>query len=130
MDFDVTQPLQSSALEGASELMLSAATVYEGQKLAARGPAEQCRRHGFVLAPMVVESFGGWGCIAQSNLKFLCHARAARTGDSVIEVTSSLYAGLSTKLWRADARSLLARVPLDDHNNSTGKCRTLLASTA
>ena len=25
-------------------------------------------------------SFGGWGCIAQLNLKFLCRARAARTG--------------------------------------------------
>ena len=130
MDFAVTSPLQSSCLVRASESELSAATAYEAQKLADHDTAEKCRQHGLVLAPMVVESFGGWGCKAQSNFKILAHARAARTGETVSDITRGLFSGLIIILWRANVRSLLARVPLGDQINSTGRCRTLLSSTA
>ena len=132
MDFAVTSPQQQLEVQAASETQLCAATLYDARKLADRDTASECRRHGCHLAPMVVESYGGWGQIAQDNFKFLAHARAARTGESVSDISRILYSGLSITLMRANARSLLARVPADDGCavKSVDRAKTLLAASA
>ena len=110
LDFAVTSPLQQGEVRGAALQALSAASSYESKKLADRSTAERCQRLGLRLEPMVVESFGGWGSRAKGVLKFLAQAKAAQSGETVSVVTRSLYSGLSIKLMRANARSLLARV--------------------
>ena len=131
MDFAVSSPQQQSEVQAASVTQLCAATSYEARKLSDRDTASQCRRHGCHLAPMVVESYGGWGQIVQDNFKFLAHARAARTGESVSDISRILYSGLSITLMRANARSLLARVPAGNGwaVKSLDRSRTLLAAS-
>ena len=132
MDFAVTSPLQQSNVSLAAQEQLSAAASYENKKLADRNTAERCRQHGFRLVPMVAESRGGWGTSAQKAFKWLAHARAARTGMSVSQVTVELYSGLSVILMRANARSLLARTvaPEASIDIAIQGARTELAATA
>ena len=88
---------------------MAAAISYEAQKRADRNTAERCAAHGITLMPIVAESLGGWGPCAQKVFNTIARASAARSGASVGVETSRLYEGLSTKLMRANARSLLAR---------------------
>ncbi|CAK0904822.1 unnamed protein product [Prorocentrum cordatum] len=53
-----------------------------GEKLADRDTGVRCEQLGIRLAPKVVESFGGWGEMAQDALWALIHARAARSGET------------------------------------------------
>ena len=77
---------------------------------------------------MFAESFGGWGGMAQELFRTLIHARAARSGETVSSVTTSLYTGLSIILMRANARALLARVPQEAgvHVDRLSRAATLL----
>ena len=59
---------------------------------------------------MIVESFGGWGAAAQKAFSVIAKARAARQGCTESQASEQLYQGLSSKLMRANARSLLARI--------------------
>ena len=131
MDFATTSPLQQRVVSSAAVESLAAAMSYEMHKLSDRQTAERCRQHGVRLAPMVVESFGGWGQTAQRAFKWLAHANASRTGHSVSQATMDLYSGLSIILWRANARALLARVALPDgtSNSMSRRARTQLAAS-
>ena len=134
MDFAVTSPLQLATLHEAARSTLAAAAQYEQHKLDDRDTAAKCRAWGVRLVPMVAESFGGWGVAAQKAFKFICAARAERTGDNNSLATSQFYEGLGIKLARASARSLLARVALatPDVGGSGAISRALgaLAATA
>ncbi|CAK0861048.1 unnamed protein product [Prorocentrum cordatum] len=128
LEFAVTPPLRQSAVQGAAARQLSAATSYEGAKLADRDTGARCEQLGIRLVPMVVESFGGWGEMAQDVFRTLIHARAARSGETVSNVTTYLYSGLSITLMRANARALLARIPQEAgvHADHVGRAATLL----
>ena len=131
LDFAVTSPLRQSEVQGAAARQLSAATSYEGKKLADRDTGARCEQFGLRLVPMVVESFGGWGTMAQNVFRTLIHARAALSGESVSNVTTSFYSGLSITLMRANARALLARIPQEAgvHADLVGRAATLLQAT-
>ena len=118
-------------MQGAAARQLSAATSYEGKKLADRDTGARCEQFGLRLVPMVVESFGGWGTMAQNVFRTLIHARAALSGESVSNVTTSFYSGLSITLMRANARALLARIPQEAgvHADLVGRAATLLQAT-
>ena len=128
LDFAVTSPLRQSEVQTAAKRQLSAATAYEGAKLADRDTCARCEQHGIRLVPVVAESFGGWGGMAQDLFRTLIHARAARSGETVSSVTTSLYTGLSIILMRANARALLARVPQEAgvHADRVSRAATLL----
>ena len=128
LDFAVTSPLRQSEVLTAAKRQLSAATAYEGAKLADRDTCARCEQHGIRLVPVVAESFGGWGGMAQDLFRTLIHARAARSGETVSSVTTSLYTGLSIILMRANARALLARVPQEAgvHADRVSRAATLL----
>ena len=82
MDFAVTSPLQQSVLASAAETQLAAASEYEQRKYNDRDTAANCQRFGLKLAPMVVESFGGWGQQAQETFKGIASELAAQRKDS------------------------------------------------
>ena len=120
LDVAVTSPLQASRLEASARTALAAASEYEDHKRNDRETARQCAFHGLTLVPMVVESFGGWCQSAQDALRTLAHAWAAKQGTDVSTATSFIYAGLSSRLWRANARSLLARVGVEEERRLIG----------
>ena len=109
-DFAITSPLQMAEVAAAAQRQLAAATAYEERKRSDRATAEKCAAHGIQLIPMVAESLGGWGLEAQRAYKFIAQAQAAKSGLSMGVCFSRLYEGLSSKLMRANARSVLARV--------------------
>ena len=113
LDFAVTSPLQLTQLGPAARGQLSAAMAYEAHKLGDRDTAARCAAMGITLYPVVAESFAGWGPTAQAVFKVIAGASAARSGLSIGVVTSQFYEGLSTRIMRANARSLLARVGQD-----------------
>ena len=122
LDFAVTSPLRQSQLHESAGTQLAAAAAYEVEKLTDRNTAEQCAAHGITLLPVVAESFGGWGATAHKVFNVIARASAARTGISVGLATTRFYEGLSTKIMRANARSLLARIgdlPPADHTSAT-----------
>ena len=81
---------------------------------------------------MVVESFGGWGGTALKVLKTMVQCNVALTGTSASIVASRLYSGLSIKIMRANARSLLARIVDGSHGGPSvvDGARTVLEMTA
>ena len=121
-------------LQAAASSTLAAAAQYEQHKLDDRDTAAKCREWGVRLVPMVAESFGGWGMAAQKAFKVICAAKAVRSGDDNSQATSQFYEGLSIKLARASARSLLARVALatpgDVSGGAASRARNALAATA
>ena len=110
MDFAVTSPLQQMQTRAATQSPLAAAMEYAERKHADRNTGQRCQDLGIKLVPMIAESLGGWGPEAQKAFKILASAHASRTGTQYSKAISQLYEGLSTKLLRAAARSLLARV--------------------
>ena len=109
LDFAVTCPLQLSGIRNSAVEQLAAAAEYEAQKFGDRDTAERCRAQGIRLVPMVAESFGGWGVEAQKVFKTLGRQIATHTGEAHGAVVAHLYENFSIKLWRAAARSALAR---------------------
>ena len=109
LDVAVTSPLQAGELLGAAQEQLAAARSYERRKLNDRDTARKCLEDGIELKPLIVESFGGWGPVAQQVFKTLAYTIAARTCKSMSLVTNELYGGLSIRLMRANARSILSR---------------------
>ncbi|CAK0823258.1 unnamed protein product, partial [Prorocentrum cordatum] len=73
---------RQSAVQGAAARQLSAATSYEAAELADSDTVLRCEQLGIRLVPMVAESFGGWGAMAQDVFRSLIHARAARSGET------------------------------------------------
>ena len=131
MDFAVTSPVQQRRVAEAAGRTLAAAEAYEEQKLADRSTGDRCRHFGLRLVPMIAESYGGWGLTAQKAFKVIARAGAARNGKTVSDMTSQLYSGLSIKLMRANARSLLARVSSEvDSGRPEGRARTMLEATS
>ena len=110
LDFAITSPLQLSQVGEAARTQLAAATAYEARKLSDRDTARRCAAHGISLVPMVAESLGGWGPRAQKAINIIARAAAACSGHTVGISTARIYEGLSTRIMRANARSLLARV--------------------
>ena len=134
MDFAVTSPLQHATVHEAAEHTLAAAAQYEQHKLDDRDTAAKCQAWGVRLVPMVAESFGGWGSMAQKAFKVICAASANHTGDDNSLATSQFYEGLGIKLARASARSLLARVALvttaDSGSSAASRALSALTATA
>ena len=132
LDFAVTSPLQLAHVGAAARAPLAAATAYEAHKRADRKTAERCAAHGITLMPIVAESLGGWGPCAQKAFNVIARASAARSGASVGVATSRLYEGLSTKIMRANARSLLARAGRSDaavvRDNAQERARATLGA--
>ena len=109
LDFAITSPLQLSQVGVAARTQLSAAAEYEARKREDRDTARQCAAQGISLVPTVAENFSGWGSDAQKAFNIIARASAARPGLSLGITTSRLYEGLSARIMRATARSLLAR---------------------
>jgi len=134
MDFAVTSPLQHATVHEAAGRTLAAAARYEHHKLDDRDTAAKCQAWGVRLVPMVAESFGGWGAMAQKAFKVICAASANHTGDDNSLATSQFYEGLGIKLARASARSLLARValvtPAELGSGVTSRALNALTATA
>ena len=131
MDFAVTSPLQMGNVAAAAGRQLAVAEEYEQRKRSDRGTAERCRGQGYAFLPMIAESFGGWGPEAQKALGVIAHARALRHGVSQGKAVSELYEGLSTKIMRASARSLLGRLSLTgpgEGPSAVRRARTALAA--
>ncbi|CAK0882556.1 unnamed protein product [Prorocentrum cordatum] len=128
LDFAVASPRRQSAVQGAAARQFSAATSCEGAKLADGDNGVRCEQLGIRLVPVVVESFVGRGEMAQNVFRALIHARAARSGATVSNVTTSFYSGLSITLTRANARALLARIPQEAgvHADRVSRAATLL----
>ena len=114
LDVAITSPLQSIRLDSASSTSLAAASEYEDFKLNDRDTARRCADHSVSLIPMVAESFGVWGQLAQPAIKVLAHALASKQGTDVSNALLYIHHGLSSRLWRANARSVLARVGGDE----------------
>ena len=65
----MTCPLQASIVHDAAGRSLAAAMECESQKLEDHSTAQRCLDQGFKLVPMVVETLGGWGPLAQDIFK-------------------------------------------------------------
>ena len=89
---------------------LAAAMDYEAHKLEDRQTSQRCSELGFTLAPMVVETLGGWGPTAQDVFRVVARATAEASGLDVSTAVSQLYQGLGIRLQRANARAILSRV--------------------
>ena len=72
---------------------------------------------------MVVESFGGWCQSAQDAISVAARAWAAKQGCDVSYATSTIYAGLSSRLWRANARAVLARLNGEEVHRCSNRVR-------
>ena len=106
---------------------LAAAMEYEAQNLEDRSTAQRCLDQGFKLVPMVVETLGGWGPMAQDIFKVVASTSAEVSGVDVSTATCQLYQAMSIKLQRANARAILSRISAASaasHNN------TALAATS
>ena len=58
----------------------------------------------------MAESFSGWGEEAQKAFKVLIQAKVSRSGQDSSIVSSQFFEGLSIKIMRANARSLLTTI--------------------
>ena len=133
LDFAITSPTQLSEVGPSSRKQLAAAEAYEKRKLEDRDTAARCAALGIKLEPVIVESFSGVGPMAQKVFKVIARASALRTGLPVGVATSRLYEGLSTRIMRANARALLARITRVvgcTHSHSGSRARRLLRATA
>ena len=110
LDFAVTCPLQASARNDAAKNTLATAMAYESHKLADRETARRCQDQAINLKPMVVETFGGWGPIAQGVFKIVARKASEKSGLPQSVTTNHIYQNLGIKLQRANARSILARL--------------------
>ena len=120
LDVAVTSPLQAAHLVASSQTRLAAAAEYEDRKRNDRDTARRCQQHGISLVPMVAESFGGWCQSAQGAIATLAQHWATKQGTDLSVATSHIYSGLSSRLWRANARSVLARVGVESMGYAVG----------
>ena len=123
----------SPRLQAAVQLPLAAAAEHEDRKRNDRDTARRCQEHGVTLVPFVVESFGGWCQSAQDAIGTLAYYWAAKQGTDLSMAVSYVYTGLSSRLWRANARSVLARLGTEEASRNTaprGRARTALVATA
>ena len=88
LDFAVTCPLQASLVHDAAGRSLAAAMEYEAHKLEDRSTAQRCLDQGFQLVPMVVETLGGWGPLAQDVFRVMAKASAEVSGMDVSVTTT------------------------------------------
>ena len=110
-----------------ARIPLAAAAEYEDRKRNDRQTARRCQEHGLILQPFVVESFGGWCQSAQDAIGTLAPYWAAKHGVDLSAAVSHIHTGLSSRLWRANARSVLARVGTEEASKSKasrGRART------
>ena len=107
LEFAVTCPLRDDMCYDASRHALAAA-MDEAAKLSDRDTGQRCAAQGFKLAPMVAETFGGWGPEAQHVFKQLAKANAESSGVEESVATNQLYEALGIKLQRANARAILS----------------------
>ena len=110
MDFAVTCPLQHGFVQDAANRTLAAATDYKAHKLADRHTAQRCAELGFQLTPMIAETLGGWGPMAQDVFRAIAKATAEAKGTDVSVATCQLYEGLGVRLQRSNARAILSRI--------------------
>ena len=107
--------------------------AYEDRKRSDRDTAARCATQGISLMPVVAESFSGFGLTAQKAFNIIARAYARRSALTVGLATTQLYEGLSTRIMRANARSVLARAPVDELNceaGATERARQAWAATA
>ena len=110
LDFAVTCPLQHGMVRDAANRTLAAAMDYEAHKLADRHTAQRCADLGFQLTPMVAETLGGWGPMAQEVFRAIAKTTAESKGIDVSMATCQLYEALGVRLQRANARAILSRI--------------------
>ena len=110
LDFAVTSPFALAVPADAASTPLAAANLYEVHKLTDRDTAARCAQHNLQLIPMVIESTGGWGPLAQDALKTIARSGAKRSGLSVAVESQQLYETLGVILQRFNARAVLCRM--------------------
>ena len=92
---------------------------YEATKIADRRTATRCAAEGIRFVPMVLESLGGWGPMAQGILHELARATALKEGLPEALAINQLYQALGIRLQRANARAILARIGHNAASSST-----------
>jgi len=111
----------------AANRSLAAAMDYEAHKLADRHTARRCADLGFQLTPMVAETLGGWGPMAQAVLRAIAKTTAESKGIDVSMATCQLYEALGVRLQRANACAILSRITAA---TAAGRNNTALATTS
>ena len=109
MDLTVVTPIQAQTMPQAAFTPGHALTHAYERKM--RGAEEDCRRQGIAFIPMAVESFGGWHCAAEAEVKKLGAALARHTGQDEGEAVHHLWGRLGILLQRGNAAILGNRVP-------------------
>ena len=77
---------------------------------------EACVEQGFLFIPLAVETYGGWGAMAQETFKSLSHMISHRSGNlkSESDELRWMYQRHSVALQRDNARMILRRAPAYD----------------
>ncbi len=112
-------------VQDAANRTLAAAMDYEAHKLADRHTAQRCDELGFQLTPMIAETLGGWGPMAQDVFRAIAKATAEAKGMDVSMATCQLYEALGVRLQRSNARAILSRITAA---TAAGRNHTALAT--
>ena len=106
-DRTVASPLNQSIRNEACVTAGSSARASEQRKCASNDV--KCSELGWSCIPLAAETYGCWGAEARLHLSCLASCLAARLNCSKSHATSTLYAGSTCVLVRANARALLSR---------------------
>lgn len=106
LDFAVTHPQQTVTLIRAGVESGSAAARYEEAVKLPRY-LQECAANALDFIPMVVETFGTWGKLADPVLSFIARAAAFNSKNDEDKTESFLRAALSVTLMRYNANTLI-----------------------
>ena len=111
--FDVTvvSPLQQAYLGQASMGTSGVFDLVERRKRRRNLVEMSVNALHKAFTPLVVTTYGCWSDTARSTVMAFARETARRAGSSPSEVVARMFARLNFKLMRANARSILDRLP-------------------
>ena len=108
LDISVVHPFQAAAHHREADAG-RAAINREREKL--RFYADSCSSAGWAFSPVVAETCGSWGALAQKFFNRLARKIAMRSGSSLKDVSAEMWSTLSVGLAQSVANMLLASAP-------------------
>ena len=105
VDVSVVHPLHPSHCAHAAVIAGTAAEARSKEKVAVYG--EKCSERSWVYWAVVAETTGAWSQAGQKFFGRLARTRALRTGESLSEASSSVWAAVTGALAKAVARQLV-----------------------
>ncbi len=109
IDIGITSPLQSKYIVEASKEILAVGNKYHDAKL--KKYRNMIDHDLLIYKPFILEAFGGFTEESQSILKKLCYDLKGRMRMNFSHLYNLKRRELVVKLWRANAKMVLDRLP-------------------